>query len=186
MFLRAFERFDTIGNNPAIGGWLTTVIGESLAQPPDLFPGTLAAVQRDRHQRWRNNVCADTIPAESTSGDEHARLEASFRALPDHQRVPLVIVLGALAGAVFLAQENLDAVRQAAQQGDAAAQFKLGVIYAEGRGVRKDFVLAYMWLSIAGDNGFAVARMDRDKLATNDDFLVLGAIRRWSRSMPST
>ncbi len=97
-----------------------------------------------------------------------------------------MIVLGALAGAVFLAQENLDAVRQAAQQSDAAAQFKLGVMYAEGRGVRKDFVLADMWLSIAGDNGFAVARMDRDKLATNDGFLVLGAIRRWSRSMPST
>ena len=47
-------------------------------------------------------------------------------------------------------------------------------------------MLAYMWLSIAGDNGFAVARMDRDKLATNDGFLVLEAIRRWSRSMPST
>ena len=51
-----------------------------------------------------------------------------------------------------------------AEQGDAIAQFNLGVMYAKGAGVLKDSVLAHMWPNIAGANGNASARKLRDSL----------------------
>ena len=54
--------------------------------------------------------------------------------------------------------------RLAADQGDARAQFGLGVSYADGKGVLKDSVLAHMWLNVAGANGNASARKFRDSL----------------------
>jgi hypothetical protein len=43
--------------------------------------------------------------------------------------------------------------RKAAEQGLADAQFSLGQMYAEGRGVRKDLVAAYKWLSLSAGAG---------------------------------
>ena len=40
-----------------------------------------------------------------------------------------------------------------AEQGDAKAQYNLGVMYANGRGVPQDYVLAHMWWNLAGSNG---------------------------------
>jgi uncharacterized protein len=39
--------------------------------------------------------------------------------------------------------------RKAAAQGDAWAQFNLGVDYSEGRNVPQDYVQAYAWFSLA-------------------------------------
>ena len=50
------------------------------------------------------------------------------------------------------------------EQGDATAQYGLGIMYANGRGVLKDSVLAHMWSNIAGANGRADARERRDEL----------------------
>jgi uncharacterized protein len=47
-------------------------------------------------------------------------------------------------------------VRAAAERGEVDAQFTLGLIYAEGRGVEIDLALAHYWLSLA------VAQGDRD------------------------
>jgi uncharacterized protein len=47
-------------------------------------------------------------------------------------------------------------VRDAAQRGDVDAQYTLGLIYAEGRGVEIDLGMAHYWLSLA------VAQGDRD------------------------
>ena len=90
VFLMAFERFDTIGNSPAAGGWLRTVA-------TNLALNHLSRYRR----RWRlfsemepeDGVTpfADTIPAGDTPSDAHAQLQASLRALPDHQRIPLVL-----------------------------------------------------------------------------------------------
>ena len=49
-----------------------------------------------------------------------------------------VIVAGGLAVMVLSAQDDLDTVRQAAEQGDATAQFNLGNMYANGEGVPQD------------------------------------------------
>ena len=52
----------------------------------------------------------------------------------------------------------------AAEQGDADAQYDLGLRYSNGEGVLKDSVLAHMWFNIAGANGNEAAREGRDNL----------------------
>ena len=54
--------------------------------------------------------------------------------------------------------------RLAAEQGNANAQFNLGVMHATGEGVLKDSVLVHMWYNIAGANGDASARKLQDSL----------------------
>lgn len=51
-------------------------------------------------------------------------------------------------------RENL----QAAAHGNAAAQFNLGVMYANGRGVRQDDAEAVRWFRQAADQGLAQAQ----------------------------
>jgi len=50
-------------------------------------------------------------------------------------------------------QEAVRWYRLAAEQGDAAAQFNLGVMYAKGHGLPKDYVLAHMWMNLAAAKG---------------------------------
>ena len=54
--------------------------------------------------------------------------------------------------------------RLSADQGNATAQYNLGVSYSNGEGVLKDSVLAHMWFNIAGANGNEAAREGRDNL----------------------
>jgi TPR repeat protein len=44
-------------------------------------------------------------------------------------------------------------VREAAQRGEVDAQYALGLIYAEGRGVPIDLAQAHYWLSLAVEQG---------------------------------
>ena len=69
-----------------------------------------------------------------------------------------VIVAGGLAVMVLSAQDDLDTVRQAAEQGDAPAQFNLGNMYANGEGVLKDDTEAVRWYHLAADQGLAEAQ----------------------------
>ena len=48
--------------------------------------------------------------------------------------------------------------RLAAEQGDAQAQFKLGVMYDEGQGVAQDFREAVPWFRQAAEQGHALAQ----------------------------
>ena len=57
-------------------------------------------------------------------------------------------------------------VSQAAEQGDADAQLNLGVMYANGKGVPQDFILAHMWFNLAAAQGDARARKNSDKVAS--------------------
>lgn len=45
------------------------------------------------------------------------------------------------------------ALREEAMKGDHDAQYGLGLVYAEGRGVDQDGVEAYAWLSVAALDG---------------------------------
>ena len=56
------------------------------------------------------------------------------------------------AGGAGVAQDDSQAVRwwkQAAEQGDASAQFNLGLAYRDGRGLPQDYSEALMWLMVA-------------------------------------
>ena len=55
--------------------------------------------------------------------------------------------------------------RGLAEEGDAAAQYMLGGLYARGEGVERDPVLAHRWLSAAADQGHQPAARLRDELA---------------------
>lgn len=60
---------------------------------------------------------------------------------------------------------DVDRWRSLAEQGDAAAQYKLGVMHANGRGAPRDYITAYKWLNIAGAQGTEKAIKGRDAVA---------------------
>ncbi len=49
--------------------------------------------------------------------------------------------------------DTTNGIRKAAMQGEMDAQYALGLCYAEGRGVTQDLVNAYLWLSLAIEQG---------------------------------
>ena len=55
---------------------------------------------------------------------------------------------------------DVEAVRLAAEQGDAAAQINLGVMYAEGRGVPQDDAEAVRWFRLAAEQRDAEAQFN--------------------------
>ena len=96
VFLKAFEQFDTLRSNPAAAGWLRTVARNTC----------LNHLTRYR-ARWRffseitTSEPGDGFDApeehavspvtELERADDRERLERALRALPEHQRVPLVL-----------------------------------------------------------------------------------------------
>ena len=66
---------------------------------------------------------------------------------------------GLLSPSVGLhAQSPLDDLRARAEQGEADAQFDLGVAYAAGDGVPEDEAEALRWYRLAADQGHAAAQ----------------------------
>ena len=62
--------------------------------------------------------------------------------------------------------ESIEDLRANAEQGNARAQFGLGVMYANGRGVPQDDVQAYIWFSLSASRSSGEAR---DRAANNRD-----------------
>jgi uncharacterized protein len=50
--------------------------------------------------------------------------------------------------------------RKAAEQGDAFAQYNLGIMYANGRGAPQDYAVAVEWYRRAADQGLADAQFN--------------------------
>ncbi|MEO5351910.1 MAG: hypothetical protein H7835_01685 [Magnetococcus sp. XQGC-1] len=69
----------------------------------------------------------------------------------------MVLLLLAMSGPVA-AQDDLAAVRKAAEQGDAAAQNNLGVLYATGQGVSRNHEKSLHWYRMAARQGHAIAQ----------------------------
>ncbi len=74
--------------------------------------------------------------------------------------VAAVAVLVALAVGARAQTPELDALRARAEQGDADAQFNLGVMSADGRGVPQDDAEAVRWLRLAAEQGDADAQVN--------------------------
>ena len=56
--------------------------------------------------------------------------------------------------------ESLNSLREHAAKGEAAAQFNLGVMYANGQGVTQDYAEAVRWYRKAADQGYAAAQFN--------------------------
>jgi hypothetical protein len=71
--------------------------------------------------------------------------------------------------------------RKAAEQGDADAHKKLGLMYVEGLGVIKDYVEAYTWWNVAAAQGVEGARKNRDVIAKDMAPAQLGKAQELSK-----
>ena len=98
VFLRAFQRFEELGSNPAAAGWLktttTNVCLNHLARYRARWRFFSEMEDRDAASPGFAEAIASADPAPLALLERaHASeaLEAAVRALPDHQRVPLVL-----------------------------------------------------------------------------------------------
>lgn len=98
VFLKAFQRFDTIGESAAASGWLRTVTTNvclnhlSRYRRRWRFFSELGAVSgADVHVPFDAPAPGASHALEFERLDDNARLEAALLRLPDHQRVPLVL-----------------------------------------------------------------------------------------------
>ena len=95
-----------------------------------------------------------------------------------HVVAAIILVLGFAAPAAAGPLEDADAaisrrdyatavrlVRPLAEQGDANAQYNLGVFYDNGLGVPQDKVSAYTWLNLSAAQGRDGAAAFRDLIA---------------------
>ena len=73
--------------------------------------------------------------------------------------------------------------RRAAEQNYPQAQFYLGLMYAKGQGVEKDYVTAYAWLNIAAAGGVLGAKDSKDDLAKNMTYNQEAEAKRLSKEM---
>ena len=65
-------------------------------------------------------------------------------------------------------QDDAEALRwnrKASEQGDATAQFNLGLMYEKGIGVPQDYVSAHMWINLAAAQGGEDAQKSREFVA---------------------
>src|SRR5262245_8943087 len=62
-------------------------------------------------------------------------------------------------------QEALMELQPLAEQGDARAQYLVGIVYRDGLSVQQDFVTAYAWLHVAAAHGQPQAASARDGMS---------------------
>jgi TPR repeat protein len=83
-------------------------------------------------------------------------------------------------------QDNAEAFgwySKAADQGDAAAQYDLGLLYEEGQGVVKDYVQAHAWFFLAARqaDSKALYAAARDRVASKMDPTQIAEAQRLAR-----
>lgn len=97
VFLRAFERFAAIEGSATAAGWLKTVTTNlclnhlSRYRARWQFFSELDGADGQREGFETTIAAAATAQDDLEAADRQERLERALRALPDHQRVPLVL-----------------------------------------------------------------------------------------------
>jgi uncharacterized protein len=61
--------------------------------------------------------------------------------------------------------------RKAAEQGEAKAQFNVGIMYAHGQGVPRDDVQAHKWLDLVSSHSGASEKATRERAVRNRNIL---------------
>ena len=80
--------------------------------------------------------------------------------------------LEALAKKVKEGQENLQWLKDSAQEGYDEAQFCLGVVYSEGYGVQRNHKEAVKWFTIAAKQGHLQAQSSLKKLGIQQSIFI--------------
>jgi RNA polymerase sigma-70 factor (ECF subfamily) len=97
VFLKAFQRFDQVGASPAAPGWLkTTTRNECLNHLTRYrtrwqFFSELTRPDRSEGDYADSLVSPLSHALDLEQAEQRDQLERALRALPDHQRVPLVL-----------------------------------------------------------------------------------------------
>jgi RNA polymerase sigma-70 factor (ECF subfamily) len=99
VFLKAFQRFGDIGQSPAAAGWLKTVARNTCLNHLSRYRARWRLFsEMDRSDKgesdtgYEDALMSDRTPAlEMEQADEREQLERALLALPDHQRIPLVL-----------------------------------------------------------------------------------------------
>lgn len=99
VFLKAFQRFDEIGQSPTAAGWLKTVTRHaclnylSRYRARWRFFSELGATDADAGgSEYESTLVSTDSPAlELEQTERLEQLEEALHRLPDHQRVPLVL-----------------------------------------------------------------------------------------------
>jgi RNA polymerase sigma-70 factor (ECF subfamily) len=97
VFLKAFERFRELGTSPAAAGWLKTVTRNACLNHLSRYRGRwqffseLEGPSGTAPELEARMSVDPAVDVELERADQHERLERALQALPDHQRVPLVL-----------------------------------------------------------------------------------------------
>ena len=81
----------------------------------------------------------------------------------------LLICLMLFTGSAHAAEDDFDAVKKAAEQGNAVAQTKLGLMFTMGEGVPEDYTEAASWFRKAAEQGHAFAQYNLGVMYANGD-----------------
>jgi RNA polymerase sigma-70 factor (ECF subfamily) len=100
VFLKAYQRFGDIGTSPSAAGWLKTVTRNSCLNHLTRYRARwrfFSELERPERSTPSEPVEASFVSESSPAKDleqtlAREGLEAALRQLPDHQRVPLVLV----------------------------------------------------------------------------------------------
>jgi RNA polymerase sigma-70 factor, ECF subfamily len=96
VFLKAFQRFDALGASHSAAGWLKTVTRNACLNHLTRYRARWRFFSELDSDSTEGGFAAD-LPSETSLAhtlereDAHEHLERALRALPDHQRVPLVL-----------------------------------------------------------------------------------------------
>ena len=98
VFLKAFERFDDLRESEAAGGWLKTTTRNACLNHLSRYRSRRRLFSEIDDGGAADLAYADSIESSGAAADDllaradaAEALEAAVRALPDHQRVPLVL-----------------------------------------------------------------------------------------------
>lgn len=100
VFLKAFERFDAIGDSPSAAGWLKTVTTHVCLNHLSRYRSRWRLFSELAPRDGRDDADSQFEATLTSAASEDARLdsaqaarrlEIALRRLPDHQRVPLVL-----------------------------------------------------------------------------------------------
>jgi RNA polymerase sigma-70 factor (ECF subfamily) len=95
VFLKAFERFADIADSPTAGGWLKTVTTNlslnHLSRYRSRWRFFSELESPDSGQTFEERLVAPEPASALDEAERNRQLERALRALPDQQRVPLVL-----------------------------------------------------------------------------------------------